>query len=575
MIPNPSSNTSGSAPSSALVVDDSLPQRLLLSHMLEELGYSVTTAEDGEDAISKFNDHRPDIIFMDIEMPVMDGINSVRIIREILDDEFIPIIFITGGSSEQYLNECIDVGGDDFIKKPFNTTILSAKTRSLLRIKELYSKQIEQKREIEAFKLIEDQEHETAAMLYENIVKAGYMESPNVRSELSPMAMFNGDLLLCAYTPANKLNVLLGDFTGHGITASVAAAPASEIFYGMTAKGFGIREITEEINTKLNKLLPPHMFLAATLVCLDRETHNLNSITCGLPDHFLFNKKTGEIESLISNNLPLGIVPSADLNLTESHTEVTSSHRLFMFTDGVIETENAAGEPFDFEGVTNCLTTDDSLNSFDKIINALEKHQGEQGQQDDITLVRLTCDFDHGKWDIHEEIKKTVSMEPSSWKVSSTMDCNTLKRLNPVPAMVNSLMEIQGLLPFRESIFLIVTELFVNSLDHGLLGLDSALKQTPDGFAKFFELKQERLENLDHGDIKLMFSHRPQGNGGELTIRIQDTGRGFDEKTVYSEVTDNEQCSGRGIRLIRQICDALEYSDNGRQATAIFTWENE
>jgi len=559
----------------ALVVDDSMSQRLLLSHMLEELGYNVITANNGELALEQFIKKRPDIIFMDIEMPVLGGIETVREMRKILGSEFIPIIFVTGGASEKYLDECIEVGGDDFIRKPFNATILSAKTRSLLRIKELYNEQIIQKRKIEAYMAAEGQEQETAAMLNENIVKAGFMESPNVRAELSPMAMFNGDMLLCSYTPANKLNVLLGDFTGHGITASVAAAPASEIFYGMTAKGFGIREITEEINTKLNKLLPPNMFLAATLVCLDRETHNISTITCGLPDHFLFNKELGEITTLVSNNLPLGIVSSKDLNLTENHTEVTSQHRLFMFTDGVIETENAAGEPFGFDGVKNCLASDPGIDSFDTVLAALEKHQGVQGQQDDITCVRLTCDFDHGKWDVHEDTKKVVTMEPSNWKVSSTMDYNTLKRLNPVPAMVNSLMEIQGLIPFRESIFLVVTELFVNSLDHGLLGLDSSLKQSPDGFAQFFELKQERLDALTTGDIKLIFSHQPQENGGSLTIRIQDTGNGFDEQAVYSEILDNQQYSGRGIKLIRQLCESLSYSDGGRKATAVFNWKNE
>ena len=560
--------------SKALVIDDSMSQRLLLSHMLEELGYDVESAKDGEDGIAKFNERRPDIIFMDIEMPVLDGIGATRAIREILGDEFVPIIFVTGGSSEKYLDECIEVGGDDFIKKPFNATILSAKSRSLLRIKQLYNEQMVQKREIELFKEEEDREHETAAELYENIVKAGFMESPNVRYMLSPMALFNGDLLLVAYTPANKLNVLLGDFTGHGITASVAAAPASEIFYGMTAKGFGIREIVEEINTKLKKLLPAHMFLAATAICLDRENHNLSIITCGLPDHFLFNKETGGIETLISKNLPLGIVSSKELDINEDHLEVTSNHRLFMFTDGVIETENADGEPFDFEGVKKCLTTSGDVSSFEHILNSLTVHQGVQGQQDDITLISLTCDFDHGKWDVHEKLAKTVEVEPSNWKVSSTMDYNTLKRLNPVPALVNSLMEIQGLLPYRESIFLVVTELFVNSLDHGLLGLDSAIKNSPDGFAKFFELKHERLENLTTGDIKLIFAHKPHQGGGELSIRILDTGSGFDENAVISEIDNNKEYSGRGIKLIRQICDSLEYSNGGRRATAVFRWKN-
>jgi len=565
-------NNNLSTSAKALIVDDSLTQRLLLSHMLEQLGYEVTTAKDGKEATELFDIEQTDVIFMDIEMPIMGGIEAAGIIRQTLGEQFIPIIFITAEDSEKYLDQCSEIG-DDFIKKPFKTNIISSKTQSLLRIKQLYNEQIRQKKEIEAFKALQDKEHDTAADIYETIVGAGYMHSPNLHSALSPMSKFNGDILLCAYTPADKLNVLLGDFTGHGITASLASAPAAEIFYGMTEKGFGIWEITEEINFKLKKLLPINMFLAATLACLDRENHNLSIITCGLPDHLLFCKETGDTQTIASNNLPLGIVDSSDLNLVEKHHHVTSSQHLIMFTDGVIETENDEGTPFGFNGVKNCLRTDRE-SCFNDILNTLRVHQGSLAQQDDITLVRLSCDFDSEKWGLYTRGDKQVQIEASTWKTSSTMDSNTLKRLNPVPALVNSLMEIQDLTPFRESIFLVVTELFVNSLDHGLLCLDSSLKSTPDGFMNFFELKQQRLDQLSEGHIKLIFSHVPYEKGGKLTILVQDTGNGFDEQSVTQGLASNQEYSGRGLELIRQICDSLEYSDGGRQATATFIWQN-
>ncbi len=556
----------------ALVVDDSSSGRLLLTHILEHMGCEVTTAKNGQEALELFDPEQTDVVFIDIEMPVLNGIDATRLIRQRLSDRFIPIIFVTAGDSTKYLDACLEAGGDDFINKPFNFAVLSAKTRSLLRLKKLYAEQLKQKKEILDFKAVEDSEHEAAASLYENIVGAGYMESPNIHSILSPMAKFNGDIFLCAYTPADKLHVLLGDFTGHGITASLASSPAAEIFYGMTAKGFGIREITEEINLKLKKLLPVNMFLATTLACLDRNTHNLSVITCGLPDHFLFCKKTGRIQTVPSNNLPLGIINSTDLNLIEKNHHVSSSQHLIMFTDGIIEAENQAGAPFGFKGVKGCLRAD-RHSCFDDILFTLDQHQGEQGQQDDITLVRLSCDFSPEKWALYQNTPQQVDMKPSSWKTSSTMDSSTLKRLNPVPTLVNSLMEIQGLMPFRESIFLLVTELFVNSLDHGLLHLDSSLKSSAEGFAKYFELKQQRLDLLSTGSIKFIFSHEPYGNGGILTIRVQDSGRGFDEKALRADLTANQAFSGRGIELIRQTCESLHYSDNGSSATATFIWQ--
>ena len=556
----------------ALIVDDCPTQRLLLSHLLSQHGYDITTAQDGKEAIERLNPEQTDLIFMDVEMPTMNGIETASIIQQTLGERFVPIIFLTDLESEQYLDNCPELG-DDFIEKPFRADILLSKTRSLLRIKQLYDEQARQKKEIEAFKALQDKEHDAAADVYDRIVGAGYMHSPNLHSALSPMSKFNGDILLCAYTPADKLNVLLGDFTGHGITASLASAPAAEIFYGMTAKGFAIKEITEEINFKLKRLLPVDMFLAATLTCLDRENHNLSVITCGLPEHFLFCKETGDIQTVASNNLPLGIVDSPDLNLVEKHYPVTSSQRLIMFTDGVIEAENHDGVPFGFNGVKKCLKPSQE-SCFNDILHTLDSHQGELAQQDDITLVRLSCDFTPEKWSLYLNNDKQVQIEASNWSASSTLCHNTLKRFNPVPTLVNSLMDLQGLVPFKESIFLIITELFINSLEHGLLGLDSSLKSNPDKFTDFFELKQQRLEQLADGYITLTFSHIPYKNGGKLTIQIQDSGDGFDDQSIASNLTANQQYSGRGLSLIRQICDSLEYSNGGREATATFIWQN-
>ena len=70
--------------------------------------------------------------------------------------------------------------------------------------------------------------------------------SPNIRYLLSPYALFNGDLLLAACTPSGNMHLLLGDFTGHGLPAAVGAMPLAEVFYGMTAKGFGLAETLRE-----------------------------------------------------------------------------------------------------------------------------------------------------------------------------------------------------------------------------------------------------------------------------------------------------------------------------------------
>lgn len=559
----------------ALVVDDDLMQQVILTHMLEKIGFEVLSAKDGREGVSVFNAEKPDIIFLDIEMPVMNGIDAARIIQATPNDEFTPIIFITGHSRETYLDACLEVIADDYIRKPFNLSTIFEKARAVLRLKKIHDDRLEEKKALNAFKAAEVLEQETAAMFYENIVAADFTKSPNLRHLMSPLTMFNGDLLLCAYTPANKLHILLGDFTGHGITASVAAVPTAEIFYRMTAKGFSIREIAETINSRLNKLLAINLFLASTFICLDRDNRNMSVIACGLPEHFLYCSETGEISKIRSYNIPLGIIESCNLDIVEKQIEVRSSQRLIMFTDGVIEAKNKAGKPFGYDGVTNSLNNY-TADCFSHILDALRTHQKAATQRDDITLVELSCDFGSTRWDDHHESSKgKVTMEASSWETSAFIDINTLKRINPVPSLVNSIMDIQGLTPFRASIFLVVTELFINSLEHGLLALDSSLKHSENGFSKFLDIKHERLNKASDGSIKFTFTHRPTKKGGLLTIKVQDTGVGFDESLIYSRVTNNQKNGGRGIKLIREICDSLEYGLGGRHAIAIFSWQND
>ena len=241
-----------------------------------------------------------------------------------------------------------------------------------------------------------------------------------------------------------------------------------------------------------------------------------------------------------------------------------------MFSDGVIETENAEGEAFGYAGIKACLKS--KQDSFDTVLQSLSLHRGNLGQQDDITLVEVKCDPSLVSQAEYHQPSNQVTEPATEWRHVATLYADTLKRLNPVPMVVNALMDIQGLTPCRESIFLVVTELFVNSLEHGLLELDSSLKKSADGFSQYFELRQTRLERLEQGYIKIMFHHRPDGDGGRLTIRVQDSGRGFDPTNTISNLDGNESMSGRGLTLIRQICESLTYSEDGRQATAVYRW---
>jgi len=245
---------------------------------------------------------------------------------------------------------------------------------------------------------------------------------------------------------------------------------------------------------------------------------------------------------------------------------------LYLLTDNVFEAENSKGQKFGFEAVSNAIKQP-SGSGFEALQSALEKHCNEVAQPNCLTYLELQCDVDNVPWKNTEEQLSYEQTEALNWKTIMEFDINALRKLNPVPIMVNTLMEIQGLQKYQQSIFMIVTELFANALDHGLLKLDSSVKQTPEGFMQFYELRSKRLQTIDQGVLRLFMSHQPTATGGRLTIKVRDSGDGFDYLPLNTELKNNEGFSGRGISLLESLCSQLTYQGKGNCVTAVFDWE--
>ena len=101
-----------------LIADDTPSSRLVLSSVLRKEGHAVVTAEDGRKAVDLFEREQPDIVIMDIQMPVMDGYDATQLIKTRSGGRFVPVIFLTSMSEEESLVHCIKRGGDDFLTKP-------------------------------------------------------------------------------------------------------------------------------------------------------------------------------------------------------------------------------------------------------------------------------------------------------------------------------------------------------------------------------------------------------------------------------------------------------------------------
>ncbi|MGF6171545.1 fused response regulator/phosphatase [Pseudomonas moraviensis] len=561
-------------PLTILIAEDSAADRLLLSTIVRRQGHQVLTAANGAEAVDTFQKQQPDLVLMDALMPVMDGFEAARQIKALAGEALVPIIFLTSLTESEALARCLEAGGDDFLAKPYNQVILAAKIKAMDRLRRLQATVLQQRDLIARHHDYLLNEQRVAKAVFDKVAHSGCLSAPNIRYLQSPYALFNGDLLLAAYTPAGDMHVMLGDFTGHGLPAAVGAMPLAEVFYGMTAKGYGLAETLREMNAKLKRILPVDMFCCATLLCLSFQSRSVEVWNGGMPDGYLHRMASGERVPLPARHLPLGILSAQAFDDRTDVYPMAVDDRVFLLSDGVIDTCDANDQLFGVERLQQVFAANSEPDRlFEDIEQALRDFRGQA--RDDVSMVEvslLESTQAHGAAPVYSDSGQSC---PLDWSASFEFRGATLRRFNPLPFLLQLLLEVHGLRSQSGAMYSVLAELYSNALEHGVLGLDSSLKRDAAGFARYYEMRAARLEALQEGFVRVHLQVQPRGEGGRLAIRVEDSGKGFDVARVMQRPLDNVRLSGRGISLVRQLGHNASWSDQGRSASVEFFWEIE
>jgi hypothetical protein len=422
------------------------------------------------------------------------------------------------------------------------------------------------------------QEQAVAKQVFDKITNAGSLDIPMIRHYLSALAVFNGDILLADLNPAGSLILLLGDFTGHGLPAALGSMPLASIFHGMTRKGFSIGDIVREINGKLYQTLPVGLFCCATAIDINLIKKRVLVWSGGLPEGGIYRAQTREFETINSKNLPLGVLSNQAFNHTPVRYNMAEGDRLFLWSDGILEARNPAGKMFGEEKLNSLLSANFPADEvFDRILIEVQRHIGDSEGDDDVSMVAIEMPTD-------EDAKIILKSAPKSrgsladWAMTLRLDSSSLKTFDPLPLLLNIISEVPHLRQSSSVLFTVLSELFNNAVEHGVLGLSSQLKSCPSGFSEYYRLRKEGLVNLIDGWITIDFEHKLQSDGGLLTIRFMDSGVGFikadsTELTVEGDLHPNY--FGRGLQLIRSLCESLKVSAPGNCIEVQFRWNME
>ncbi|MGI9395312.1 MAG: response regulator [Boseongicola sp.] len=147
-----------------LIVDDQPDNREVLDVRLRAQGYETAQASDGEEALEKIGALLPDLVLLDVMMPKLDGFEVCRRVRATTELPFIPIVLVTARTETQDMVTGLDAGANDYLTKPVDKAALTARVRSMLRIKALQDQVQAQKAELSEWNA--DLENKVAAQVH-------------------------------------------------------------------------------------------------------------------------------------------------------------------------------------------------------------------------------------------------------------------------------------------------------------------------------------------------------------------------------------------------------------------------
>ncbi|WP_100641961.1 ATP-binding SpoIIE family protein phosphatase [Alteromonas facilis] len=536
-----------------LIVDDESINRFLLVHMLEEQGFlEIYEARSGHEALVLYEKVHPDLILLDVVMPDMDGFEVARRVKTGKDDVYLPIIFITSLEEGETLVRCLDVGGDDFVSKPFDKTILLAKLRAHLRTRQLSKNLNEQNQQLTYFRNNVERERE----IIEHIFSKAIVNKPAATKFFDfvnlPADEFSGDVFLCESSPNGGLYFLMGDFTGHGLASAIGALPVTRAFQAMASKGLSVSEIASTLNKTLEPLLPIHMFFAAAIVEISVSGKRFSVWNGGMPDLLLQAPDGRLLKRFKSQHMALGILSNSEFEEQDEVFEAEIGARIICYTDGLIELHNSDGEMFGEEGLERLFIGNPKI-TVDDLLSEMQAFAEDAIPHDDVTVAMFRCQS-------LLELKRDKALSPLPFTLESMLTPDLLRQGDSIQYFVELVCSQLGLAWVRSDLFTILTEMYSNALEHGVLQIPSSIKSTPEGFMEYYTLRGERLTNLSDGFVRIHATYDPSGK--TLTLSVTDSGKGFDVDAL--KPSTDEFSYGRGHTLLEELADKVTFLDGGK-----------
>jgi len=547
-----------------LVIDDDEMHNLLLCRFLKSKGFEaipVHSLEESKEILQR--DGSIDLLVLDYQLG--DGVGLELLAPEARAGflSIVPVIMMSGRCEDDFLEQCFICGVSDYLIKPVNLSLLALKVQSLVTSAGMQRIIRQQKDALEVFKAEATREEQIAKFTYEYLLRQNSYNYDGVEVWLKSFSAFSGDVALVKKSPGGNLYFILADATGHGLAAAITILPVVTIFNSMVTKGFHIQKIVSEINRKLVLDTPADRFVAAVVVEINPFKRSL-SVWNGAMPPVLWVHEGQVIHQFHSDHMALGIMNENSFDATLTTIDLPNSGFLFAYSDGLSEQENAQQQHFASDRIIETIAAQPA-NLLTDLSHRLQAHAGSDNYKDDVSVCIIQPSLVFG--DLSDATLQKNHQLPSvinnfEWAVKLT---GRQLESCELPPLCNHFLDQLGIDYFlRKKIFAVLAEMVSNALDHGVLGLSSAIKIKPNGFIQYFYEREEQLKKLSDKDfIKISIQWIPFESEGKLILDVEDSGAGYDHSNQSIS-----SYNGRGYSLIKQLSESVEIIAPGNKIRA-------
>jgi len=331
-----------------LVIDDEEPVRSTIVAYLEDSGYNVIEASNGEDGLKMFFEHQPDLVLCDLRMPRMDGL--VVLERVIAHSAEVPFIVVSGAGVMNDVVDALKLGASDYLFKPVNDLAVlehsvkrNLERSFLVKQNKIYREDLETTNQQLITHLDRLQlDMQAGRVVQQQLLPPKQLSVPPLKFEhfMVPSMYLSGDFVDYFALTDDKFFFYIVDVSGHGASSAMVTILIKSIINRFIEKQLQLNEFDIDlpslIRTLNEELLKSNTGKHATVfvATLNSENNQLNYINAAhFPQPILFNK--GKVSMIPTQGLAIGLFDNAQY--TQKSVELSDDFELTLFSDGLLE----------------------------------------------------------------------------------------------------------------------------------------------------------------------------------------------------------------------------------------------